>query len=54
MMVAFLIISIMMTGWKLSKELGFVMFVLYCVFLVISLYMEFSKPAWLSSKNLSW
>ena len=54
MMVAFLIISIMSTGWKLSKQLGFVMFMLYMVFLVISLYMEFQKPEWLSSKQLSW
>ncbi|GMI08301.1 hypothetical protein TrVE_jg10476 [Triparma verrucosa] len=54
MMVAFLITSIMATGWRLSKKLGGIMFILYAVFLVISLYMEFSEPEWLSSKNLKW
>ena len=47
MMVGFLILSIMLTGWKLGKKLGLLMFLLYVVFLVISLYMEFGKPEWL-------
>jgi Ca2+/Na+ antiporter len=54
MMVGLLVGSIMFTGWKLGKRLGFIMFLLYCVFLVISLYMEFAKPEWLSSKKLAW
>ena len=54
MMVGLLVGSIMFTGWKLGKRLGFIMFLLYVVFLVISLYMEFEKPEWLSSKKLAW
>jgi len=54
MMVGLLVGSIMFTGWKLGKRLGFIMFLLYVVFLVISLYMEFGKPDWLSSKKLAW
>jgi len=30
------------------------MFLLYIVFLIIALYMEFEKPEWLSSKKISW
>ena len=45
-MVMFLITSIMLTGWKLSKRLGFIMFILYCFFLAWSLFLEFEEPSW--------
>lgn len=40
-MVLFVIISIMATGWRLSMNLGGIMFVLYLVFLVWSLLLEY-------------
>jgi K+-dependent Na+/Ca+ exchanger-like protein len=41
LMLATVIISIWMAGWKMSKSLGAAMFVLYGVFLTISLLIEF-------------
>jgi len=36
----------MYTKWKLSKQLGFIMFILYLIFLAWALFLEFERPAW--------
>eukprot|EP00929_Paragymnodinium_shiwhaense_P018728 TRINITY_DN12999_c0_g1_i1.p1 TRINITY_DN12999_c0_g1~~TRINITY_DN12999_c0_g1_i1.p1 ORF type:complete len:602 (+),score=126.92 TRINITY_DN12999_c0_g1_i1:74-1807(+) len=46
-MVAAIILSIHCLGWILNRVLGFIMFALYLVFLVLALYAEFGEPAWL-------
>lgn len=40
LMLLFVIISIAVCGWKMSKLLGFFMFLLYFVFLIVSVMLE--------------
>ena len=43
LMLVTLITSILATGWKMNRTMGFLMLILYCCFVVVSLALEYGK-----------
>ena len=52
LMVACVVTSIMAAGWKMSRGLGVIMTILYCMFLAVAIYLEQDAPAAFKSANL--